>query len=73
MFSSLATPMHEPNPSHPLLKRQDIEYAIRACRQQLEVIQGRLGTPAERPGDIDQASDLVHKINNLTAALSEAW
>lgn len=36
---------------------------------ELVVIQSRLGTPAELRDDVDRASEIVHKINNLQAAL----
>jgi hypothetical protein len=56
--------------SNPLLSRGAILDAIANCRKDLAVVQLRLGTPLEQPKDVDHASEIVHKINNLTAALA---
>jgi hypothetical protein len=34
--------------------------------RELSEIQRRLGTPAERPGDVDRASIIGHQLTNLT-------
>lgn len=62
--------MNEPIFSNPLLNREALLRAIGECRKDLAVLQGRLGTPAERSDDVDHASEIVHKINNLSAALA---
>ncbi|ACB76430.1 hypothetical protein [Opitutus terrae] len=62
--------MNEPASPSPLVSRQRILRTITECRLELVVLQERLGTPNECRGDIDRASEIVHKINNLTAALA---
>lgn len=62
--------MNEPASPDPLVSCQRILRTITECRLELVVLQERLGTPQERRGDIDRTSEIVHKINNLTAALA---
>jgi hypothetical protein len=62
--------MNGPVSNHPVLSRGSILDAIATCRKELGVVQQRLGTPLEQPQDVDHASEIVHKINNLTAALA---
>lgn len=62
--------MNGPVSSNPLLSRGAILDSIAVCRKELSVVQQRLGTPLEQPQDVDHASEIVHKINNLTAALA---
>lgn len=53
-----------------LLNREAIIRAIADLRKELGVLQERLGTPDEHAADVDRASEIVHKINNLTAAMA---
>lgn len=62
--------MNEPTYSNPLLNRDALLRAISECRMDLVIIQERLGTPDELAHDVDRASEIVHRINNLTAALA---
>lgn len=55
--------------SNPLLNPDAIGAAIAHCRCELKELESRLGTSAERRGDLDRASEIVHRINNLNAAL----
>jgi hypothetical protein len=60
---------HEP---FPVRRRSLQEIVDRAhadapvLERELSEIQGRLGTPAERPGDVDRASVIGHQLTNLT-------
>jgi len=50
--------------------RADIELFLKQCTQaqletKLRTIQLRLGSPAERPGDLDCAQLIAHQLNNL--------
>lgn len=56
--------------TNPLLNREAIIRAIADLRKELGVLQERLGTPDEHSSDVDRASEIVHKINNLTAAMA---
>jgi hypothetical protein len=35
---------------------------------ELKTVEKTLGTPSEKPGDLDKARDLAHRINNLLTA-----
>jgi hypothetical protein len=61
--------MNGPTSSNPLLNREALVAAIEQCRKELRAIEDRLGTKAEVRGDLDRASEIVHRINNLNAAL----
>ncbi len=62
--------MYGANPPNPLLHRESLVAAIEQCRLELRRLEDRLGTPQEQSGDLDRASEIVHRINNLVAALS---
>jgi len=53
----------------PNASRADIELFLKQCslaqlETKLRAIQQRLGTPDERPGDLDCAQMIAHQINN---------
>jgi hypothetical protein len=45
-------------------KRPDVS----ALEEEVNEIQHRLGTPAERPNDLEQAKTLAHRLANLVCA-----
>jgi len=51
---------HKTSSAH-LALLKDIELKI----DELKTIEARLGSPAELPTDLDRATDLAHRINNL--------
>lgn len=52
------------------LQRSLLLAQIGDCQARLELLEKRLGTPAEEPGDFARATDLAHYVNNLRTMLS---
>lgn len=69
--SALTTFVHESRAPFPVHRKSLREMVRRAnvnapmLEQELKEIQRRLGTPAERPGDLDRASAIGHQLTNL--------